>query len=70
MGRVTTPRIITPEIRELCRSISEHEPVFVAVNIDLDSLINECFYKMTIKLYQEPFSLDERMCYNQHRTYV
>ncbi|MEG6512513.1 SEC-C metal-binding domain-containing protein [Desulforamulus ruminis] len=46
MGRVTTPRVITPEIRELCRSISEHEPAFVAVNVDPDSLINECFHNV------------------------
>ena len=46
MGRVTTPRVITPEIRELCRSISEHEPVFVAVNVDPGSLINECFHNV------------------------
>lgn len=46
MGRVTTPRVITPEIRELCRSISEHEPVFVAVNVDRGSLINECFHNI------------------------
>lgn len=31
MGRVTTPRIITPQIRELCQSLSEYEPVYVAV---------------------------------------
>lgn len=46
MGRVTTPRVITPEIRDLCRSISEHEPVFVAVNVDPGSLINECFHNV------------------------
>lgn len=46
MGRVTTPRVITPEIRELCRTISEHEPAFVAVNVDSGSLINECFHNI------------------------
>lgn len=43
MGRVTTPRIITPQIRELCQSISKYEPVFVPVVADPKSLINECF---------------------------
>lgn len=43
MGRVTTPRIITPEIRELCRSISEYEPEYVTVNAAPKSLVNECF---------------------------
>lgn len=31
MSRVTTPRNITPEIQELCCSISEDEPIFVPV---------------------------------------
>lgn len=43
MGRVTTPRIITPQIKELCQSISEYEPVYVEVNADPRSLINEYF---------------------------
>lgn len=43
MGRVVTPRIITPEIRELCRSISEYEPEYVTVNAAPKSLVNECF---------------------------
>ena len=43
MGRVTTPRIITPQIKELCQSISEYEPVYVEVKADPKSLINECF---------------------------
>lgn len=43
MGRVTTPRIITPQIRELCQSISKYEPVFVPVVADPKSLVNECF---------------------------
>lgn len=46
MSRVTTPSVITPEIRELCRSISVHEPVFVAVNAAPDSLYNECFHNV------------------------
>ena len=46
MSRVTTPHIITPEIRELCRSISEYEPIFVPVIVDPKSLINECFYNV------------------------
>jgi hypothetical protein len=46
MGRVTTPRVITPEINELCKSISEYEPVFVPVIADPKSLINECFYNV------------------------
>ena len=46
MGKVTTPRVITLEIRKLCQSISEHEPVFVAVNIAPGSLINECFHNV------------------------
>jgi hypothetical protein len=44
--RVTTPRVITPEIHELCKSISEYEPVFVPVTADPKSLINECFYNV------------------------
>lgn len=43
MGRVTTPSIITPEIRELCRSISEYEPEYVTVNAAPKSLVNDCF---------------------------
>ncbi len=46
MGRVTTPRDITPEIQELCQTISEYEPVFVPVIADSKSLINECFYNV------------------------
>ncbi|KAF5036169.1 hypothetical protein SDC9_57231 [bioreactor metagenome] len=46
MGRITTPRNITPEIQELCQSISEYEPVFVPVIADPKSLINECFYNV------------------------
>lgn len=46
MGRITTPRDITPEIQELCQSISEYEPVFVPVIADPKSLINECFYNV------------------------
>lgn len=43
MGRVTTPRVITPQIRELCQSISKYEPLIVPVVADPRSLINECF---------------------------
>jgi hypothetical protein len=43
MGKVTTPCIIIPQIRELCQSISEYEPVYVEVKADPRSLINECF---------------------------
>lgn len=46
MSRVTTPRIITSKIKELCWSISKHEPVFVAVKVDPSSLINECFHNV------------------------
>ncbi len=30
MGRVKIPRIITPQIMELCQSISVYKPVYVA----------------------------------------
>ena len=43
MGKVKTPHVITPKIRELCRFISEHEPVFVTVIDESSSIINECF---------------------------
>lgn len=43
MGKVKTPHLITPKIRELCRFISEHEPVFVTVIDESSSIINECF---------------------------
>lgn len=46
MGRVTTPRVITPQIRELCQSISEYEPMFVPVVTEPGSLINECFHNV------------------------
>lgn len=46
MGRVTTPRVISPEIHELCKSISEYEPVFIPVIADPRSLINECFFNV------------------------
>lgn len=48
MGRVTTPHFITPQIRELCQSISEYEPVYVVVKADLRSRINECFQNVEI----------------------
>ena len=41
MRRVTTPRVITPQIHELCKPISEYEPVFVSVVAEPGSLINE-----------------------------
>ncbi len=46
MGRVTTPRVITPQIRELCHSISKYEPMFVPVVVNPGNVLNECFYNV------------------------
>jgi len=43
MSRVTTPCIITSQIKDLCQSLSECEPIFVNVKVDPRSIINECF---------------------------
>lgn len=45
-GSVTTPRVITPQIHVLCKSISEYEPVFVPVVAEPGNLINECFHNV------------------------
>ncbi len=43
MSRVTTPEDITPQILELCHSISRCEPVYVPVTVDPLSHNNECY---------------------------
>ncbi len=43
MGRVKVPRIITPQIMELCQSISKYKPLYITVRADSRSCINECF---------------------------
>lgn len=46
MSKVTTPRVITPQIEELGKSISEYEPVYITVIAEPGSLINECFHNV------------------------
>lgn len=50
MGRVTTPRIISPQVRELCQFISEYEPIYIEVKADPRSLINECFLNVDVHI--------------------
>lgn len=46
MRKVITPSFITPEIEELCQSISECKPIIIPVIAAPKSLINECFYNV------------------------
>ncbi len=46
MRRITTPRVITKQIQELCKFVSEYEPMYVPVIAEPGKRINECFHNV------------------------